>query len=143
MESVIPEVQDIVLQQDIPVRERVDRVADAYFRVFTAHPSLHQFVIREMQRDVGLLLTTVKEQDCEQRSMKTITCLQEDMKQETLKNVLLPFVSYTLYSLLTIPFLSHPLATMLFLHEGEASNDLLRRWKPYVIMHVANLLDPQ
>ncbi len=42
-----------------------------------------------------------------------------------------------------MPFLSQPLATTLFPHEGKASDDLLRRWKPYVIMHVANLLDPQ
>ena len=141
--AIIPEVQDIVLQQESPIQERISKVTDAYFRIFTAQPSLPFFLMREMQRDANLLLATISELAQELHLKKIVRSLQKEMESGKLKAVPLPFVFYTFYSLLTFPFLSKPVSAQLILQKGESFDQLLKQWKPYILMHMTNLLSAE
>ena len=43
--SLAPEIQGIMVQ-DKPISERIGRVVDAYFKIFTDNPSLPIFIVR-------------------------------------------------------------------------------------------------
>ena len=51
--SLAPEIQGIMVQ-DKPISERIGRVVDAYFKIFTDNPSLPIFIVREIERDMPI-----------------------------------------------------------------------------------------
>ena len=55
--SLAPEIQGIMVQ-DKPISERIGRVVDAYFKIFTDNPSLPIFIVREIERDMPHLIST-------------------------------------------------------------------------------------
>jgi len=129
--SFIPRIHDIIIQQDKPVSESIGEIVDAYYKVFTENPCLPLFMVREMHRDMDHLSTTFTHS----RSV-----LQEEMNGGRLKTVPLPFVFYTFYSALTVPFLTKNLSASFFLEKEDTFEDILVQWKPYIVRQMEALL---
>lgn len=138
--AFIPKIHDIVLQQDKTIPERIGEMVDAYYKVFTDNPYLPLFMVREMHRDMNHLSSTLKELQLEQYFYKIIDELQKEMSCGRLKSVPLPFIFYTFYSLLTVPFLTKNLSASVFLDNENSFGDMLTQWKPYIIMQMETLL---
>ena len=62
--SFVPQVQDIILQKDLPFRERAGKIIDAYYQTFIDNPCLPMFMIREIYRDPGHLLAVIQSMSC-------------------------------------------------------------------------------
>ena len=140
VQSLLPKIQDIVLQKDKSVAERVGCVVDTYFEVFNENPRLPLFVMREMNRDVDHLINTLTELHQEHNFLEIAKSLQGEMDCGRLKSVPLRFVFFTFYSLLTMPFVMKDLCASLFLENGESFEEMFGRWKPYIVMQMDNLL---
>ena len=112
--SFIPKIHDIIIQQDKPVSESIGEIVDAYYKVFTENPCLPLFMVRDV--------------------------LQEEMNDGRLKTVPLPFVFYTFYSALTVPFLTKNLSASFFLEKDDSFEDILVQWKPYIVRQMETLL---
>ena len=138
--SFIPRIHDIIIQQDKPVSESIGEIVDAYYKVFTENPCLPLFMVREMHRDMDHLSTTIKELRLEQYLHKIMDVLQEEMNGGRLKTVPLPFVFYTFYSALTVPFLTKNLSASFFLEKEDTFEDILVQWKPYIVRQMEALL---
>ena len=137
---LLPKIQDIVLQKDKPVTERVGGVIDAYFEVFSENPRLPLFVMRESNRDVNHLINTLADLRLERNFLEIARSLQDEMDSGRLKPVPLRFVFFTFYSLLIKPFVMKDLCASLFLEKGESFEEMFARWKPYIVMQMDNLL---
>ena len=137
---LLPKIQDIVLQKDKPVTERVWGVIDAYFEVFSENPRLPLFVMRESNRDVNHLINTLADLRLERNFLEIARSLQDEMDSGRLKPVPLRFVFFTFYSLLIMPFVMKDLCASLFLEKGESFEEMFARWKPYIVMQMDNLL---
>ena len=137
---LLPKIQDIVLQKDKPVTERVGGVIDAYFEVFSENPRLPLFVMRESNRDVSHLINTLADLRLERNFLEIARSLQDEMDSGRLKPVPLRFVFFTFYSLLIMPFVMKDLCASLFLEKGESFEEMFARWKPYIVMQMDNLL---
>ena len=137
---LLPKIQDIVLQKDKPVTERVGGVIDAYFEVFSENPRLPLFVMREANRDVNHLINTLADLRLERNFLEIARSLQDEMDSGRLKPVPLRFVFFTFYSLLIMPFVMKDLCASLFLEKGESFEEMFARWKPYIVMQMDNLL---
>ena len=137
---LLPKIQDIVLQKDKPVTERVGGVIDAYFEVFSENPRLPLFVMRESNRDVNHLINTLADLRLERNFLEIARSLQDEMDSGRLKPVPLRFVFFTFYSLLIMPFVMKDLCASLFLEKGESFEEMFARWKPYIVMQMDNLL---
>ena len=137
---LLPKIQDIVLQKDKPVTERVGGVIDAYFEVFSENPRLPVFVMRESNRDVNHLINTLADLRLERNFLEIARSLQDEMDSGRLKPVPLRFVFFTFYSLLIMPFVMKDLCASLFLEKGESFEEMFARWKPYIVMQMDNLL---
>ena len=97
-------------------------------------------MVREMHRDMNHLSTTIKELRLEQYLHKIMDVLQEEMNDGRLKTVALPFVFYTFYSALTVPFLTKNLSASFFLEKDDSFEDILVQWKPYIVRQMETLL---
>lgn len=137
---LLPKIQDIVLQKEKPVTERVGGVIDAYFEVFSENPRLPLFVMRESNRDVNHLINTLADLRLERNFLEIARSLQDEMDSGRLKPVPLRFVFFTFYSLLIMPFVMKDLCASLFLEKGESFEEMFARWKPYIVMQMDNLL---
>ena len=137
---LLPKIQDIVLQKDKPVTERVGGVIDAYFEVFSENPRLPLFVMRESNRDVNHLINTLADLRLERNFLEIARSLQDEMDSGRLKPVPLRFVFFTFYSLLIMPCVMKDLCASLFLEKGESFEEMFARWKPYIVMQMDNLL---
>ena len=140
VESLIPKVQDIILQQDIPIGERIGKVIDAYYEVFKTNSSLPIFIMKEMLRDFDYFSKTITEIHSVNYFNTIRNGLQDEMKKGKLKTVPIRFLFLTFYSLLVMPFSIKNLCQNILLEENETYDEMLAEWKPYIITHVCNLL---
>lgn len=140
IQSFVPKIHDIILQKDKPVAERVEGVVDAYYAIFSANPCLPLFMLREIHRDIDFLIHTITELQAGAYLKKIVNSLQEEMKQGNLRQVPLRVLFFTFYGLLVVPFLTKDLTSLVFLEEGETFEDVLVKWKPYLILQMENLL---
>lgn len=139
--SFLPQVKDIILHTEVPIMQRVERLVDAYYgHIFKENPQLPIFIIKEMDRDVDYLLNTVRRLGFDRFLYEVFDSLQAEMDAGKLKPVPPRMVFYTFYGGLIMPFVSRNLAFSIFLEPGETFDELLLRWKPYVIRQMAALL---
>lgn len=138
--SFIPHIHDIILQNEMPLQERLDRIVDIYFGVLREKPTLPLFIIREMNRNMEYMNSTITELHLNQYVEKISGALLEEMKQGKMKTVPIQFVFFTFYGLLTTPFLAKHLAESAFLKDKDTFDDMLKEWKPYIIKQMTCLL---
>ena len=132
--SFVPQVQDIILQKDLPFRERAGKIIDAYYQTFIDNPCLPMFMIREIYRDIHEL-------QLEQYLHKISESLREEMAAGLLKTVPLVFIFYTFYGLVAMPFLSRDLLPAAIPDTSFEATFAL--WRPHIIDQLENLLYPQ
>lgn len=137
--SLAPQIQNI-MTQDKPISERISKVVDAYFKIFSQNPYLPIFIIREIERDMEHLIETSRELQLEQYFNKIAISLQQEMDSGKLRQVPLYFVFYTFYGLLVFPFLTKKLSVSLFLNKDEDFNEMLQIWKLNIIKQMEYLL---
>ena len=138
--TIIPKVFGLLVQKDKPIDKRFEEIVNAYYCLFLENPRLPMFVIREMNRDISLLIRTATSMSMPQNLQSVINSLQEEMDEGKLKKVPLRFLFYNFYGLLTTPFLTLDITESLFLEKGETFKEMLEKWKPYIISQMKYLL---
>lgn len=138
--SFIPSIHNIIMQ-DKPVSERIAEMIDVYFEVFKKEPCFPVFIAQEIQRDAPHMFDTISKLEIGLYATRIKEMLQTEMKNGTIREVSIEFIFYTFYGLVVFPFLSRPLAEMVF--EGPISFDeKLQAWKSHVIRQMEFLLCP-
>lgn len=138
--TLFPKIQDILLQHEKPIEERIGLVVDAYYAIFCEYPSLPLFVVREIRRDVDFLSATIRSLGLDTYIDGVRLSLLHEMDAGRLKRVPLLFVFYTFYGLMTIPFLTSGITETMILDEGDCFRNLLDKWKPYIVGQMKALL---
>lgn len=138
--SVAPKFQNIILQKDLPIATRVEKVIDVYYQMLQKNPYLPLFILREMNRDINFLFNAFRSLDVANIFEGLKTSLQEEMANGKLKQVPLRIVFFTFYSALIFPFISRNLISLEMLNENETFEELLAEWKPYIVKQMVNLL---
>ncbi len=138
--SVAPKFQNIILQKDLPIATRVEKVIDVYYQMLQKNPYLPLFILREMNRDINFLFNAFRSLDVANFFEGLKTSLQEEMANGKLKQVPLRIVFFTFYSALIFPFISRNLISLEMLNENETFEELLVEWKPYIVKQMVNLL---
>lgn len=138
--SVAPKFQNIILQKDLPIATRVEKVIDVYYQMLQKNPYLPLFILREMNRDINFLFNAFRSLDVANFFEGLKTSLQEEMANGKLKQVPLRIVFFTFYSALIFPFISRNLISLEMLNENETFEELLVEWKPYIVRQMVNLL---
>lgn len=138
--SVVPKFQNIILQKDLPIATRVEKVIDVYYQMLQKNPYLPLFILREMNRDVNFLFNAFRSLDVAHFFEGLKTSLQEEMANGKLRQVPLRIVFFTFYGALIFPFISRNLISVEMLNENETFEEVLAEWKPYIVKQMVNLL---
>lgn len=138
--ALFPKIRGILTQHDMPIGTRIGIMVDAYYTVFKENPSLPLFVAREMKRDMDFLVNTIRTLQLDEYMGAVIDGLQKEMDDGRLKKVPLPFVFYTFYGLLIMPFIARRLTESVFATGGQTFDGILEEWKPYIVRQMECLL---
>lgn len=137
--SFLPDIHHIVLQ-DKPIAERISEIADVYFNVIKQNPQIPAFAIKEIQRDSTFLLNTINKMDIGDYMNQIRNNLLNDMDNGKIKHVTIEFVFYTLYGLLTFPFLSRPLTSLMSFPADDDFEEKMQEWKKQIVNQLCYLL---
>lgn len=139
--SILPKVFDTLLRKSTPIAERIEAIIDAYYELFNNNPKLPMFILRELHRDPKLLIHTALELNIMDTGQKVFTSLQEEIDEGKLKNVSPQFILFNFYSLLTFPFLTKDVLTIVFDIDDENFKTTLNEWKQNIISQLRHLLE--
>ncbi len=137
--SMIPRINEIIIQRERPVSNRVADIVDLYYETFTANPCLPIFAIREIYRDVDHLIETIQTLHIEEYMLEAINSIKIEMAEGKIKRIPLHHLFYTFYGLLVIPFVTQNLSRKLLLG-GENFTNMLNEWKEQIILQMTALL---
>lgn len=141
--SFMPAIQNII-QQDIPITERIAEIVNVYFDTMQKEPCLPIFILREIQRDTPHLINTIRKLETVQYISIIQDTLLSEMEKGKLKRISLEFIFNTFYGLLFFPFLSKPLTDIIFKGADNADfSNKLEQWKVHIIRQMEYLLSPE
>lgn len=140
IQSVVPEIEALLAQKDLPLMQRIERIVDAYCDVFSKNSSLPLFVAREIHRDANHLIETLAKSPVKMYISRLSDILQEEMREGRLKTVPVNVIFYTFYGLLTFPFLTKGLFDRIMEGTGKTFQETLEEWKPYMLSQMEHLL---
>lgn len=137
IQSFIPKVQDVLVNDDVPFSKKIAILVDTYLEVAKNNPYIPMFVLREINRNAKDFVEAVKPIYIDQFLNQVATYLQKAMERGEIKRVPLRIVFNTFYGLMSFPFLSKDLG---FMESDKSLNDLIDEWKPYMIDQMMHLL---
>ena len=140
--SVIPKVFEALMQREKTISERIENIIDAYYALFLENPHLPMFMLRELNRDSELLISTIKELQVVESAHNAINSLQNEMDEGKLNQVPLQFIFYNFYSLLVMPYLTLDISDKVFMTTKESFKQMMQtEWKQNIITQMRNLLE--
>lgn len=133
-----PSVMDI-LKKESPLHERMTELVDAYVEQLKQNPQLPLFLVKELNRDPGLLIHQAFENPSFKFPEQVHHWYHAAVSRGELKEVPLFSIPFTALGLILTPFLARPAIDSLM--EGHF-DEILESWKPFVVTHLETLLKP-
>lgn len=137
IQSFIPKIQDVFVDDNKPFSEKIRIVVDTYLEVAKNNPYMPMFVMREINRNAKDFIKAVKPVYMDKFLNQIAIYLQSAMDKGDIKQVPLRIVFNTFYGLMSFPFLSKDL---IFMESDKEFNDLIDEWKPYMVDQMIHLL---
>lgn len=137
IQSFIPKIQDVFVDDNKPFSEKIRIVVDTYLEVAKNNPYMPMFVMREINRNAKDFIKAVKPVYMDKFLNQIAIYLQSAMDKGDIKQVPLRIVFNTFYGLMSFPFLSKDL---IFMESDKEFNDLIDEWKPYMVDLMIHLL---
>lgn len=137
IQSFIPKIQDVFVDDNKPFSEKIKIVVDTYLEVAKNNPYMPMFVMREINRNAKDFIKAVNPVYMDKFLNQIAIYLQSAMDKGDIKQVPLRIVFNTFYGLMSFPFLSKDL---IFMESDKEFNDLIDEWKPYMVDQMIHLL---
>lgn len=138
--SFLPKIKGLI-NADIPLEEKIGKIVDEYFVILTETPELPLFLMKEASRDFDAFVKVAIGSNIVELGNNVFSALEEEMAAGRIKRVPLIEIFYTFYGLVTVPFMTLPVATQVF-GEENITNTINNQWKSHIINYVTLLLKP-
>lgn len=139
--SIIPKFFDSMTDKEKCIEERLGKIIDAYYEIFSKDPHLPLFMLREINRDPELIIDSFKAINKIDMMRTVVRSIQEEMNDGRLKKIPLQILFYNFYSLLLFPFLTIELSSKVFRNDSESFKKILDDWKQNIILQMSTLLN--
>lgn len=141
--SFTPKIQDI-LSKDAPFFEKVDRIIDEYFRIFSENPYLPRFIMGEVNRDAGHLLSVAEKMGFEQYIHAVIEAIEVEIAAGHIRRVPVHVILLSFVSQVTFPFMARKLIYQILCGENKEEDFMavVEECKRSVSLQMRLLLDP-
>lgn len=137
IQSFIPKVQDLFINDSMPFQEKISIVVDTYLEVAKNNPYLPMFIMREINRNADNFVKAVRPVYFDKFLNLIGGYLLSAMEKGEIKKVPLRIVFYTFYGLMSFPFLSKGIV---FMESEKSFNDFIDEWKTYMTDQMTHLL---
>ncbi|MBO5975218.1 MAG: TetR/AcrR family transcriptional regulator [Paludibacteraceae bacterium] len=138
--SFLPKIKGLI-NADIPLEEKIGKIVDEYFVILTETPELPLFLMKEASRDFDAFVKVAIGSNIVELGNNIFSALEEEMAVGRIKRVPLIEIFYTFFGLVTVPFMTLPVATQVFGKEN-ITNTINNQWKSRIINYVTLLLKP-
>ncbi len=138
--SFLPKIKGLI-NADIPLEEKIGKIVDEYFVILKETPELPLFLMKEATRDFDAFVKVAIGSNIVELGNNIFSALEEEMAVGRIKRVPLIEIFYTFYGLVTVPFMTLPVATQVF-GEENITNTINNQWKSHIINYVTLLLKP-
>lgn len=138
--SFLPKIKGLI-NADIPLEEKIGKIVDEYFVILKETPELPLFLMKEATRDFDAFVKVAIGSNIVELGNNIFSALEEEMAAGRIKRVPLIEIFYTFYGLVTVPFMTLPVATQVF-GEENITNTINNQWKSRIINYVTLLLKP-
>lgn len=138
--SFLPKIKGLI-NADIPLEGKIGKIVDEYFVILTETPELPLFLMKEATRDFDAFVKVAIGSNIVELGNNVFSALEEEMAAGRIKRVPLIEIFYTFYGLVTVPFMTLPVATQVF-GEENITNTINNQWKSRIIKYVTLLLKP-
>ena len=138
--SFLPKIKGLI-NADIPLEEKIGKIVDEYFVILTKTPELPLFLMKEATRDFDAFVKVAIGSNIVELGNNVFSAIEEEMAAGRIKRVPLIEIFYTFYGLVTVPFMTLPVATQVF-GEENITNTINNQWKSRIINYVTLLLKP-
>ena len=138
--SFLPKIKGLI-NADIPLEEKIGKIVDEYFVILTETPELPLFLMKEASRDFDAFVKVAVGSNIVELGNNVFSALEEEMAAGRIKRVPLIEIFYTFYGLVTVPFMTLPVATQVF-GEENITNTINNQLKSHIINYVTLLLKP-
>lgn len=138
--SFLPKIKGLI-NADIPLDEKISRIVDEYMTVLKDTPELPLFLMKEANRDFDAFVEMAIGNNIIELGNNVFEALEQEMSAGAIRRV--PFIEifYTFFGLITVPFMTYPVASHVF-GEEHISDTINNRWKEHIVKHMCLLLQP-
>lgn len=138
--SFLPKISGIITS-DVQLEEKIGSIADAYLAILKEDPQLPMFLMKEAMRDFDGFAQMAVGINIGQAGNNLFSAIESEMEAGNIKKV--PFIEifYTFYGLISVPFLTMPVASHVF-GENQITQQLNENWRNHVVRHMLLLLEP-
>lgn len=138
VQDFFPSILDI-LKKESSLHERLENLVEAYVEQLKRNPLLPLFLVKELNRDPGLLIRQAFENPTFNFPQQVLAWYQAAVGRGELKDVPVFCIPFTALGLILTPFLARPAIESLA--EGQF-DEILDAWKPFVVRQLETLLKP-
>lgn len=138
VQDFFPSILDI-LKKESSLHERLENLVEAYVEQLKRNPLLPLFLVKELNRDPGLLIRQAFENPTFNFPQQVLAWYQAAVGRGELKDVPIFCIPFTALGLILTPFLARPAIESLA--EGQF-DEILDAWKPFVVRQLETLLKP-
>lgn len=138
---IIPPVH-ATLASPLPLFDKIERIADIYFRVFSRYPQIPRFIVNETARDLPHLLDAIHRAGIDDLLQQARQLFDDEADRGTIRRVSLPLIFTTFYSAIVFTFLSEKLVTRIFFRNKEEFRQFQDQWKRNIRQQMEALLAP-
>ena len=128
-----------ILNKEQSLHQRLVELVDVYMAQLEQNPKLPLFIVKEINRDPGLIVRQTLENPSFNFPKRAFQWYQAAVARGELKEVPQYSIPLTALSLILSPFLAKPAIDTLM--EGRF-NEILQGWKPFVVLQLETLLRP-
>lgn len=138
--SFLPKIKEHV-NADVPLEEKIGHIVDEYFFVLKETPELPLFLLKEANRSLDTFVEMAIGCNIVELGNSIFEALEQEMIKGQIRRV--PFIEifYTFFGLVTVPFMTRPVASHVFGKETIAET-IDSHWKAHIVKHMCLLLKP-
>jgi AcrR family transcriptional regulator len=140
IESFLPQIQDLLFK-NIPFFSKCEAIIDIYFQIFLSNPSLPQFIIGEINRDLNNITSVAYSIGFENYIDTIIGIINNEVEKGTIKQVPIYYILMTFVSQVTFPFMAKNIIEDILIKDEKTLEDILEGWKAIIITQIKTLLE--
>lgn len=141
LESFLPKIKGLI-NSDLSLEDKIGHIVDEYLVIFKETPELPLFLMKEAARDFDGFVQMALGSNVVEMGRNVFAALENEMSAGRIKDV--PFIEifYTFFGLMTVPFLTLPVASHIF-GTDNIKEEIDSNWKQHIVRHMTLLLRPE